>query len=46
MLIEPLEKAIKAAKDRQNEAGVAKPMVIHLSPQGKPLTHEICRQVE
>lgn len=41
MLIEPLEKAIKAAKGRQNEAGVAKPKVIHLSPQGKPLTHEI-----
>lgn len=41
MLIEPLEKAVKAAKGRQNEAGVAKPKVIHLSPQGKPLTHEI-----
>lgn len=41
MLIEPLGKAIKAARDRQNKAGVAKPRVIHLSPQGKPLTHKI-----
>jgi len=41
MLIEPLEKAIEAAKARQSKAGVAKPKVIHLSPQGKPLTHKI-----
>ena len=40
MLAEPLEKAINAAKLRQQEAGVAKPKVIHLSPQGRPLTHE------
>lgn len=40
MLAEPLEKAINAAKLRQQEAGVAHPKVIHLSPQGKPLTHE------
>ena len=40
MLAEPLEKAINAAKQRQLEAGVEHPKVIHLSPQGKPLTHE------
>jgi tRNA (guanine37-N1)-methyltransferase len=40
MLAEPLEKAINAAKNRQQEAGVERPKVIHLSPQGKPLTHE------
>jgi tRNA (guanine37-N1)-methyltransferase len=40
MLIEPLEKAIKAAKARQAEAGVTS-KVIHLSPSGRPLTHEI-----
>jgi tRNA (guanine37-N1)-methyltransferase len=40
MLIEPLEKAIKAAKVRQSKLGVTA-KVIHLSPQGKPLTHEI-----
>ncbi|MDR2220515.1 MAG: tRNA (guanosine(37)-N1)-methyltransferase TrmD [Methylobacillus sp.] len=40
MLIEPLEKAIRAAQARQREAGVTRPRVIHLSPQGRPLTHE------
>ncbi len=39
MLAEPLEKAISAAKQRQQSAGVERPKVIHLSPQGKPLTH-------
>lgn len=38
MLAEPLEKAINAAKARQQQAG-ASSRVIHLSPQGKPLTH-------
>ena len=41
MLIEPLEKAIQAAKARQSQLGLAQTKVIHLSPQGKPLTHEI-----
>jgi tRNA (guanine37-N1)-methyltransferase len=41
MLAEPLEQAIEAAKARQIAAGVAKPKVIHMSPSGKPLTHEI-----
>jgi tRNA (guanine37-N1)-methyltransferase len=40
MLAEPLEKAILAAKERQKQAGVANPRVIHLSPQGKVLTHQ------
>ena len=40
MLAEPLEKAINAAKNRQQESGVEEPKVIHLSPQGKSLTHE------
>ncbi len=39
MLAEPLEKAINAARLRQQEVGVASPKVIHLSPQGRPLTH-------
>jgi tRNA (guanine37-N1)-methyltransferase len=39
MLAEPLENAIKAAKKRQQQAGVESPKVIHLSPQGKPLVH-------
>ncbi|MGE5028026.1 MAG: tRNA (guanosine(37)-N1)-methyltransferase TrmD [Betaproteobacteria bacterium] len=40
MLVEPLEKAILAAKSRQQQAGVASPRVVHLSPQGKVLTHQ------
>jgi tRNA (guanine37-N1)-methyltransferase len=39
MLAEPLEHAINAAMQRQQQAGVESPRVIHLSPQGKPLTH-------
>ncbi|HEU4709508.1 MAG TPA: tRNA (guanosine(37)-N1)-methyltransferase TrmD [Methylophilaceae bacterium] len=45
MLAEPLEKAIAAAKDRQQTVGVARPKVIHLSPQGKPLTHALVMQL-
>lgn len=41
MLAEPLEQAIQAVKARQIVAGVAKPKVIHMSPSGKPLTHQI-----
>ena len=41
MLAEPLEQAIQAAKAKQLATGVAKPKVIHMSPSGKPLTHEI-----
>lgn len=40
MLAEPLEKAIMAAKQRQTDAGVTESKVIHLSPQGVPLTHD------
>ena len=41
MLAEPLEQAITAAKASQIAAGVLNPKVIHLSPSGKPLTHQI-----
>ena len=47
MLIEPLEKAINAAKKiagEQVKAG-SKVKVIHLSPSGKPLTHEKVMQL-
>lgn len=40
MLAEPLEKAIAAARIRQQASGVANPKVIHLSPQGVTLKHE------
>lgn len=39
MLAEPLLQAIHAAKARQQQAGITGSKVIHLSPQGKPLTH-------
>ncbi len=44
MLIEPLEKAINAAKALQVAVGV-EPWVVHLSPVGKPLTHEKVMQL-
>src|ERR671914_689328 len=39
MMAEPLEKALSAAKQRQKSSGVARPRVLHLSPQGRPLDH-------
>ena len=45
MLAEPLEKAIAAAKARQQALGVVNTKVIHLSPTGKPLTHEMVMQL-
>ncbi len=45
MLAEPLEKAIDAAIARQRAQGVATHRVIHLSPAGQPLTHEIVMQL-
>ncbi len=45
MLAEPLEQAIQAAKAKQLATGVAKPKVIHMSPSGRPLTHEIVMEL-
>jgi tRNA (guanine37-N1)-methyltransferase len=39
MLAEPLEKAIAAAKEAMRESGVVEARVVHLTPQGRPLTH-------
>lgn len=39
MLVEPLEKAIAAARGRQAGSGVSSSRVIYLSPQGAPLRH-------
>lgn len=44
MLIEPLEKAIGAAKALQADQGVV-PWVVHVSPAGKPLTHDKVMQL-
>jgi tRNA (guanine37-N1)-methyltransferase len=45
MLAEPLEKAISAAKAAQAASGRAKSHVIHLSPQGRRLTHEVVKEL-
>ncbi|MFA6013880.1 MAG: tRNA (guanosine(37)-N1)-methyltransferase TrmD [Gallionellaceae bacterium] len=46
MLIEPLAQAISAAKVAQQAAGFTRTRVIHLSPQGKPLTHEVVKELQ
>ena len=45
MLAEPLAQAISAVKQSLAQAGVAKSCVIHLSPQGRPLTHEVVKEL-
>jgi len=40
MMAEPLKKSLAAARQRQRSAGVKSGRVVHLSPQGRPLTHE------
>jgi tRNA (guanine37-N1)-methyltransferase len=44
MLVEPLEQAISSAKVSQAEKNIES-WVIHLSPAGKPLTHEKAMQL-
>jgi len=39
MLAKPLQMAIHAAKERQQQLSGIKPKVIYLSPQGKPMNH-------
>lgn len=45
MMAEPLEKAIGAARQRQRSCGVAKPRVVHLTPQGRLLDHELVAEL-
>jgi tRNA (guanine37-N1)-methyltransferase len=45
MLAKPLEAAIKAARGRQIQLGLAVPRVVYLSPQGQPLTHQRVMQL-
>ncbi|GAB4118370.1 MAG: tRNA (guanosine(37)-N1)-methyltransferase TrmD [Sideroxydans sp.] len=45
MLAEPLEKAISAAKAAQAQSGAKKSRVIHLSPQGRPFTHDVVMEL-
>lgn len=44
MLIEPLEKAIEAAKVAQNARNIES-WIVHLSPAGQPLTHQKVMQL-
>jgi len=44
-MAEPLEKAVSAARQRQISAGVRKPRVIYLSPQGRLLTHALVMEL-
>ncbi len=44
MLAEPLAQAIRQVRQMQQEEGL-QPHVIHLSPRGKPLTHEKVMQL-
>jgi tRNA (guanine37-N1)-methyltransferase len=46
MLIEPLAQAISAAKAAQAAKGIVKSCVIHLSPQGRPLTHAVVKELQ
>ncbi len=45
MMPEPLGKALAAARQRQRSAGVRKPRVIHLSPQGRLLNHRLVMEL-
>jgi len=45
MMPEPLGNAVAAARRRQKSAGVKKPRVIHLSPQGRLLNHALVMEL-
>lgn len=45
MLAEPLAQAIATAKQSQVQTGVVKSCVIHLSPQGRQLTHAVVKEL-
>ena len=45
MMAEPLESAVAAACQRQKSSGVAKPRVLHLSPQGRLLDHAVVAEL-
>jgi tRNA (guanine37-N1)-methyltransferase len=45
MMPEPLEKALKAARQRQRSCGVTDSKVVYLSPQGRPLTDALVNEL-
>ena len=45
MMAEPLQAAIRAARSRQREAGVERPRVVMMSPQGERLGEDLVAQL-
>jgi tRNA (guanine37-N1)-methyltransferase len=45
MMVEPLERAVMAARQRQKSSGVTNPRVIYLSPQGRLLNHQVVMEL-
>ena len=45
MMAEPVARALAAARERQKDAGVERPRVIHLSPQGRLLQHGLVMEL-
>ena len=45
MMAEPLQKALDAARLRQKSAGVERPRVVYLSPQGRLLDHALVAEL-
>lgn len=45
MMAEPLDKALAAARQRQVSAGVERPRVVHLTPQGRLLDHALVAEL-
>jgi tRNA (guanine37-N1)-methyltransferase len=45
MMAEPVGRALAAARQRQKSAGVKEPRVIHLTPQGRLLNHQLVMEL-
>jgi tRNA (guanine37-N1)-methyltransferase len=45
MMAEPVGRALAAARQRQKSAGVQRPRVIHLTPQGRLLDHRLVMEL-
>jgi tRNA (guanine37-N1)-methyltransferase len=45
MMAEPLDKALAAARQRQISAGVERPRLVHLTPQGRLLDHALVAEL-
>lgn len=45
MMAEPLDRALAAARQRQISAGVERPRMVHLTPQGRLLDHAVVAEL-